>query len=426
MSARITQEEAERRFKERGLILFDRYTKSNIKVKAICHCGKEYYAMPNSVFMGASSCGCKKGNLTTQEEMEKKFEEKGFKLIDKFVRSDKKVKAICCCGKEWMATPSMVTNYGHGCGCKSKITIEEVEKRLNKKKLTLIGEYKNNNSDILVRCHCGNEFSTTLKRVSKYTADICGCPNNKNRILTQEEAEKKFEEKGLVILGKYTRAETKVLARCHCGNEWHAIPYLIITGKTYGCGCRNRVTKEEAASKLIKKGFALIGDYINTVTKTVIRCHCGNDFLVEPVHLITNKILSCGCAGRSNGESLVVRCLEKYKCEYLREWTREGIRRPGTLRYDFYLPSHHAIIEFNGRQHFDKDNGFHDLAAKSMSTSKEQAFIRLQAYDKEKRDWAAANGIPLLDINYDEIDQVEDKVWNFLMELRARKNKKVA
>ena len=68
-----------------------------------------------------------------------------------------------------------------------------------------------------------------------------------------------------------------------------------------------------------------------------------------------------------------------------------------------------AIVEFNGRQHFEETQGsFWDRVI----------LKDIQVRDSIKRDYLRANGIPLLDIAYTEEDQIEDLLWNFITALR--------
>ena len=49
MLKRLTQEEAEQRFKEKGLILLDTYKKNSIKMKCVDDEGYYYYRNLNSI-----------------------------------------------------------------------------------------------------------------------------------------------------------------------------------------------------------------------------------------------------------------------------------------------------------------------------------------------------------------------------------------
>jgi very-short-patch-repair endonuclease len=66
------------------------------------------------------------------------------------------------------------------------------------------------------------------------------------------------------------------------------------------------------------------------------------------------------------------------------------------LRYDFHLPEENLLIEFDGKQHFEANSFF----------GGEEALAKLQKSDKLKNDYASDNGIRLLRIRYDRIDDI--------------------
>ena len=62
MLKRLTQEEAEQRFKEKGLILLDTYRKNSIKMKCVDDEGYYYYRNLNNInkFTKILKLGCQK------------------------------------------------------------------------------------------------------------------------------------------------------------------------------------------------------------------------------------------------------------------------------------------------------------------------------------------------------------------------------
>lgn len=353
----------------------------------------------------------------SQEEIGKRFKEKGIIIIGEYINNHTKVLSKCHCGSTFMALPSnILSGKVIGCGCNNRpLTQEEAKKKFEEKGFELLGEYTNNRTPVLVKCHCGKTFGVRLDAITGSTKS-CGCLAAEIVDRAAKKAERLLMEKGFRLTDGYKGRGVYVPIRCHCGKIFMAQPCRIISGKTKSCGC---LWHEATRKRLGDMGFVIIGEYISCIAPLLLRCHCGKTFMASINNISRGNTKSCGCVGTSLGEHAIKKILEKYNCEYTKEWTREGRRNVRYLRYDFYLPRHNAIIEFNGEQHF-KPSRWNDAAEAEI------ALAKLQARDKEKRDWAAANGIPLLDINYDEIDQVEDKVWNFLMELRQRKASMVA
>jgi hypothetical protein len=79
----------------------------------------------------------------------------------------------------------------------------------------------------------------------------------------------------------------------------------------------------------------------------------------------------------------------------------------GNLSYDFYLPSHNILIEYQGE--------FHDGTA--YQQSKEDYEIQRE-HDRRKREYAKLNNINLLEIWYWDFDNVEKILNETLIENR--------
>lgn len=314
----------------------------------------------------------------------------------------------------------------------AKFTQEEACRKIREAGLEPLERYNNRNTKMLLKCKCGGVFSALPGNVFTGSTTSCGCLNIealKNRKASQEEASDKLKTFGMGLAGEYSSIGSKALIRCRCGDLFRARLSSVFAGNTKSCGClsKNRpnpnvLPSDEVDRRLERLGLKRADHYNNQSEKMSIVCHCGTSFTTILRSVFSGMTKSCGCIGISAGEHHIKRCLEKWGHSFMREWTRENKRTRSSLRYDFYLPKQNALIEFNGIQHFEISRWDSDKGRAHC----EERLTKIQAHDKEKRDWAAANGIPLLDINYDEVDQVEDKVWNFLMELRSRKLEKTA
>lgn len=83
------------------------------------------------------------------------------------------------------------------------------------------------------------------------------------------------------VVGEYQSMRTKTAVRCRiCGHEWNAIPFNLIRG--HGCrACANAKLAEDRRKPLARlieelaianPNIELIGEYVNTDTKTLVRC----------------------------------------------------------------------------------------------------------------------------------------------------------
>jgi very-short-patch-repair endonuclease len=82
----------------------------------------------------------------------------------------------------------------------------------------------------------------------------------------------------------------------------------------------------------------------------------------------------------------------------------------GNLSYDFYLPNHNLLIEYQGVQH-EKPIDFEGKGKKYAK----QIFKKQQEHDKRKREYAIINSINLLEIWYWDFDNIEEILTEILL-----------
>lgn len=219
------------------------------------------------------------------------------------------------------------------------------------------------------------------------------------------------------------------LCQCTCGNLVAvASTKLTRANSTRSCGC----LQKESISKLGKNSRTdLTGYVINGITflkynsqykidnhiksKNAYwdcKCKCGKIFTANSGEILQNRILSCGCLGtrKSNGEKIIENILKEHNINYVYDLGYfEDLKLPSGMigRYDFILLDEHEkpyrIIEFDGKQHYKKNNYFDD--------SKE-SFEYRQLSDKIKDEYALQHNIPLIRIPYTKIKQIS---WETIM-----------
>lgn len=102
--------------------------------------------------------------------------------------------------------------------------------------------------------------------------------------------------------------------------------------------------------------------------------------------------------------------LEKYDIDYEVEKTFKGCKYKGLLRFDFYIPSRNACIEYDGEQHFDTV----DFEGGSSEKELKEKLKLNKKRDSIKDKYCKKNGIKLLRIPYYEFDNIENKLIEFL------------
>ena len=140
--------------------------------------------------------------------------------------------------------------------------------------------------------------------------------------------------------------------------------------------------------------------YRSATTKVKIVCNAHGIFEQTPDMHCFSAAQGCPRCKASLGESKIYRTLmEMGIINFTCEKTFDGCVAPDTnlpLRFDFYLPGHNLLIEYDGQAHFEKVNYSGNLTEKEMVLR----LKRTQKLDKIKTKWAKDNGIKLLRIPY--------------------------
>lgn len=148
-------------------------------------------------------------------------------------------------------------------------------------------------------------------------------------------------------------------------------------------------------------GYDLV-EYVNWKTEVTIKCNrCGNIFDQIPMHHLRGH--GCLKCNSSHGESQIINFLNTNHITYIYQKRYNDCRGVGNnrLSYDFYIPSHNLLIEFDGRQHYESAyiGGF--------KTTEEQ-FLKTKEHDHRKDEYAKNNNIKLLRIPYWDMKKISE------------------
>jgi very-short-patch-repair endonuclease len=183
-----------------------------------------------------------------------------------------------------------------------------------------------------------------------------------------------------------------------------------------GCGCPicGRYSKKHPNAKLTQTEFIekanLIHrhkylydkvEYITSKLNVVIICPKHGDFKQTPnAHLCKR---GCPLCASSKGELQIQHYLNDREILFIRQKIFKTIHPYNKLRFDFYLPKHNLLIEFNGLQHYKPTKFF----------GKNKNFEKQVDSDRRKIEFSKINNIRLLVIPYykiDNINKILDKV----------------
>lgn len=132
------------------------------------------------------------------------------------------------------------------------------------------------------------------------------------RMLSQQEAVKRFKNASLTLLSSYEGNNRDVQASCHCGAVFTTKPAYVFCGDTSSCGCtKARATSDKQRIDISGQRFGLlVATQALPFTqckqgKTLWKCHCdcGNHRIVRLSHLRSGASQSCGCLNTRKGVS---------------------------------------------------------------------------------------------------------------------------
>lgn len=256
--------------------------------------------------------------------------------------------------------------------------------------LTVIETYnKNGRGYSKCRCNCGIEIETRNDRLTSGKAVNCGRLHN---ILNQKFGRLTPIKPYDIHLGK-----TRWLCQCECGNITYVTTGNLKKGITQSCGC---LQKELTSKRFLKNeigntyNYLTVIDYAyskNNMAYWKCKCKCGNEIIVAGIYLRSNNTKSCGCLN-SIGEAKIKFILDNNNIEYIKEYKIKDSK----YRYDFYLPKYNILIEYDGKQHFDKPNGGWG-----------EEFEKTLKRDQEKNKLAFENNFILIRIPYTHFNSIE-------------------
>lgn len=337
----------------------------------------------------------------------------------KFINMSTHVDIICNrCGNTMLQTPTSHLRRGGCIECSRRGRIKTKEQFIidanllhnNMYEYTLV-DYVAYDIVVIITCKTHGNFPQTP------TCHLqgCGCPEcgRLTSLVSHSDTYDDFLAKAVethgdlygYLLVKYTNSITEVDILCHrCNTVFKQMPRNHI----FGAGCRDCNVKEHIESltkqqdefirDAINKhgnlfGYSLV-KYINNSVKIDIICNkCKAIFPQEPhAHLQGN---GCPFCRSSKGERSIKLYLDYNNIihESQKMYSECRSLKNRMLKFDFFIPSHNLLIEFDGQQHFKPV-----FMANRMMTDDE--FNTVKLHDSIKNEYASKNNIKLLRIPY--------------------------
>lgn len=359
--------------------------------------------------------------LSQEEAIKRLYEKHSSFNFSEFVYlgNKEKGKVTCDKGHTWYASYEQLTSKtNHGCpkcAGNKKITQDEAIENLTKKHPNYDFSkfiYINARTPSTVTCDKGHTW-----KVCYYSSMTgCGCPE-----CAQETKSKKRRLDNNIAIENlkkihpdydfsefiYKNAKSKGKVKCSKGHIWFTSYEKLMLGR--GClECITR-TQSEAIKNLCEKrpeyDFSKF-IYNGSVCKSTVICDKGHSFKIKYSKIMEG--VGCPICNTSKGEYKIRRWLLKNNIKFEAQKTFDDAIYKFNLRWDFYLPQYNVLIEYNGRQHYEFVARWHkDLIG--FRTQMERDLL------KEK--YAHEHGLKQLVISYENFDEIEQILSNYLNKL---------
>ena len=333
----------------------------------------------------------------------------------KYVRDSDKVTIICPKHGPWQQTPN---NHLHNFGCSKcksdrlrSVFADDLQSFTKKasnihgRRFEYLGPYKNQNTPIEIQCPVHGAFK---QKPVDHLKSSFGCPkcaletSVKATLLTHEE----FVEKARAIHGKkysYPEPYQTSLHRIGIDCPQHGVFKQSPNNHLHGHGCRFcqadgaaervRLSHDEFVTKARKvhgDRFEYPEKYHASIQPIGIICPTHGHFKQTP----NTHLAGAGCPRcmESLGERRISRLLESLLINFESQKKFHDCIDKRPLIFDFWLPYHTILIEFDGPQHFEPKHYFGGRAHFEATVRR----------DKIKTLYALEKGIRLIRIKYTE------------------------
>ena len=272
---------------------------------------------------------------------------------------------------------------------------------------TVICQCENCNNDIKVPRYKYNKLQNGVQQHLFCSKE---CQLNYERP-TIEDLKIKFQMRGYALISNNyvnARSDLEYICNKHKDNGSQTIKYYNFkTG--YGCkycgfektAQKSRNSFEKVAQAFDDAGLILLKqDYINSTTPLAYICKKHKDIGIQ-YKTYGNVLNTFGCPHCyiSKGERIIYNYLNSINTIFEPQKKYDDLFgvKGKRLSYDFYIPSHNLLIEYQGQ--------YHDGTARNQT---QEEFEIQKEHDNRKKKYAEQHGINLLEIWY--YDNIEEKL----------------
>lgn len=297
-------------------------------------------------------------------------------------------------------------------------------------KITILGKYKNNKTNILIRHNiCNYEFNVRPDNLLSFGEKCC---KKCNGILERQENINNFKNLINNILGEnnYKILTNKIelyktpitLFHNECETKFITNLGEIIRGKKCpNCVVNKKKTLEtfkQEVYDLVKDEYIVLGEYINTNTRIKMKHNkkeCLYEWDVIPKTFL-HANYRCPLCNSSKGELIINNFLKQNNFNYKTQYKISDCVYKRSLPFDFAVFDSNNnlkyLIEYDGEQHYNPNSLFHG----KLQNEKNRNFEITKLKDKIKTDYCLKKQIQLIRISYNDFDNIV-KILNSKLKL---------
>lgn len=344
-----------------------KYINSQDKIEVRCDKGHLWRTSSTNLKRGRR---CKRCASLDWEYNKEKFldvlNNLNYQLLDDYYGYSNVNKIKCCWGHLIEMTPYYIVK-GYTCRiCKKenschKIKFTELCKTYN---FTILSNYENTTLPIDIICPKGHKTSVKAFLFNKNAkCNLCLKDNNiaVNTHIALELFLNALKEKGYSMLEDYKGSNTPIMLKCPNNHICIVPPYRL--RKNYTClTCSGRsleLIKSNFLDLVEQEGYTILSEYISTMDKIDLMCPNFHVYSVTPGNFKSNKRCSKCPRFLTKGEQKVIDSILELGYDPLGKIKLPNIPNR-TYDDNFYIEDICYIVEFDGKQHFEYTEHFHD------------------------------------------------------------------
>lgn len=319
-----------------GYQVLGNYINSGTFIEMICPKGHIINSIKPTNFKRGSRCSICSGKSRghAKNEFINLINQEGYQILGDYINTSTPVTIKCPNGHITNTTsPSSFRRGARCCICSGKSkehAKSEFYKIAKKEGYKILGEYINTSTPI--KMICPNGHITEGQRPSDFKkGSRCSICSGKNSEHAKLEFYKIAEKEGYKILGEYTYSNVPIKMECpkgHIMENTRPSDFKIGNRCIICAGKSLENSKKEFLELLLKEGYQVIDEYINSLTPIYLQCNKKHIIKIRPSDF-KNGIRCSACSGHNT---------EYAKMNFYNIAINEGYKILGN-----YVNSHSAV-----------------------------------------------------------------------------------